>query len=149
MNREYNEEVQVDSMREILFKAYEHLLSVKGECSCETTNQCGISDLTIRQIEYLKLMDMHTDITFSKIAALTRTSKPTVSELINKLIRLDCIYKETSPTDRRVSYIFLTRKGKGIARIEKTTMLKVVDRILASLNQKEVTLLIKLFNKVV
>jgi DNA-binding MarR family transcriptional regulator len=139
----------VKSRREILLEAYEHLTRVKGECSCEITRECGVVDLTIKQIKYLKIMDSYGNITFIRLAEVTKTSKPTISELINKLIRLDCVYKEKSPDDRRISYIYLTQRGKDIARVEKTTMLKVVDRILVSLTNREVDILIKLFNKVV
>lgn len=139
---------QVNPMQDVLLKALKHLMHVKGECSCEIHKECGSSDLTLKQIEYLKLMDAHADITFSRLAELTRTSKPTVSELINRLIHLRCVYKERSPDDRRVSFIYLTHKGKGIARAEQTTILRVVDRILVSLSESEVNLLILLFNKV-
>jgi DNA-binding MarR family transcriptional regulator len=138
----------VESLRETLYRAYKHLIQIKGECSCEITSQCGISDLTIRQIEYLKIMDAHHEVTFSKLAELTRSSKPTVSELINKLIRLECVYREKSPMDKRVSFIYLTEKGKGIARIEEATVFKVVDRILGSLHDNDINTLIQLFNKV-
>jgi DNA-binding MarR family transcriptional regulator len=138
----------VESLRETLFRAYKHLIQIKGECSCEITSQCGISDLTIRQIEYLKLMDAHHEVTFSKLAELTCSSKPTVSELIHKLIMQKCIYREKSPLDKRVSYIYLTEKGKGIARIEESTIYKVVDRILGSLHDDEINILIQLFKKV-
>ena len=138
----------MESIREILYTAYKNLSRVKGECSCEIASKCGISDLTIRQIEYLKIMDTNTEITFSRLAQLTHSSKPTVSELINKLIESSCVYKEKSPIDKRVSFIYLTKKGKGIARIEQTTIFKVVDRILDSLNEREINMLIELFNKV-
>jgi DNA-binding MarR family transcriptional regulator len=139
----------VKSRREILLKAYEHLTRVNGECSCEITRECGAGNLTVKQIEYLKIMDKYGNVTFSRLAELTKTSKPTISELVNKLIRLKCVYKERSPDDRRMSYIYLTRRGKEIARVERATMLKVVDRILVSLKDREVDLLITLFNKVV
>ena len=138
----------MESRREILFKAYKHLIRVNGECSCEISSKCGTGDLTIRQIKYLKIMDRYKDITFSKLAELTKASKPTISELIQKLIRIDCVYKEKSPLDQRVSFIYLTKRGEGIARLEEMTLYKVVDRILKSLSDMEVEILIDLFNKV-
>lgn len=134
--------------KDILLQAYEHLHRVRGECSCEITDECGIKDFTIKQIEYLKIIDRHNEITFSRFAELTKTSKPTISELINRFIKLDCVYKEKSPDDGRVFHIYLTPKGKEIARVEQTTMLKVVDRIIASLSDDEVDILIALFRKV-
>jgi hypothetical protein len=50
--------------------------------------------------------------------------------------------------DKRVSFIYLTEKGKGIARIEESTIYKVVDRIIGSLHDDEVNTLINLFSKV-
>ena len=134
--------------RVILLEAYEHLHQVRGECSCEITDECGVKDFTIKQIEYLKIIDHNDDVTFSRFAELTKTSKPTVSELINRFIKLDCVYKEKSPDDGRVFHIYLTQKGQDIARVEQSTMLKVVDRIMASLSDEEVDMLITLFRKV-
>ena len=136
------------SKRDKLFHAYENLLRVRGECAFQILNECSVSDLTVRQIEYLKIIDKNSDITFSKLADVTRNSKPTITEMINKFISFDCVFKEKSSDDARVSYIRLTDHGEKIARHELITMYKVVDRILNSLNEREIDLLIALFMKV-
>jgi DNA-binding MarR family transcriptional regulator len=138
----------MESKREKLFNAYENLLRVRGECAFQISNECTISDLTVRQIEYLKIIDNHRDITFSRLADITRNSKPTITEMINKFLHFDCVFKEKSSDDARVSYIRLTDKGEHVARHELITIKRVVDRILESLNEKEVEQLIALFTKV-
>ncbi len=136
------------SKRDELFAAYENLLRVRGECACQISNECTVSDLTVRQIEYLKIIDNYRDITFSRLADITRNSKPTITEMINKVIHFGCAIKEKSSDDARVSHIRLTDRGKKIARHEAMTMYRVVDRILASLDEREIELLISLFMKV-
>ncbi|MCP4131091.1 MAG: winged helix-turn-helix transcriptional regulator [bacterium] len=136
------------SKRDELLEAYENLLKVRGECACEIMNECAVSNLTVKQIEYLKIIDRNNDVTFSKLAEITRNSKPTITEMINKFINFDCVFKKKSLDDGRVSFIRLTDQGERIARAEQITILKVVDRMIHSLSENEIEILITIFKKV-
>jgi DNA-binding MarR family transcriptional regulator len=131
-----------------LVKAYENLTKIKGECSYKLANEYGIGEMTVRQIGYLKIIAEHKGITFSRLADLTNNSKPTVTEMINKFVRCDCVYKEKCVNDGRVSYIRLTGKGENIAHAEKLIARNLVDRILRSLEEQEIDILIILLNKI-
>ena len=138
----------MESKRDELFKAYEHLLRIRNECACEISTECNIADLTVRQIEYLKIIDKHSEITFSKLADITKNSKPTITEMINKFISFKCAFKERSQDDRRISFIHLTEYGRRIARHEQIAILRVVDRMMQFLNDDEIDQIIKIFRKV-
>ena len=131
-----------------LLEAYRNLLKVKGDCSCEISRECAPQGLTIKQVEYLKIIDNHSEITFSMLADLTRNSKPTITEMINKFISSNCVYKEPCQNDRRVSYIQLTEEGRKIARREEAIIERLVQRINNSLDDKEIDTLIKLLRKI-
>ncbi len=136
------------SKRDKLFEAYEQLVKVSGDCACEISKECALSELTVKQIEYLKLIDRYGDVTFSKLAEVTQNSKPTITEMINRFLSLNCVFKEKSCDDGRVSYIHLTEQGRRIARHEEITVYRVVDRIMNSLSDSEIEMLITLFKKV-
>lgn len=138
----------MNETRELLLEAYKSISNIRSECAFNVRKTCAASELTVRQIEYLKIIDKYNDMTFSRLAELTNNSKPTISEMINKFIKLNMAYREKSPNDGRISYIFLTDQGKMIARYERITMERVVDRILNNLAKDEIETLIELFSKV-
>jgi DNA-binding MarR family transcriptional regulator len=79
---------------------------------------------------------------------IAKITKPSVSDLVNKLKGFNCVYKEKCTADGRVSYIRLTEKGMKIARKEKTAVKNLIERVMKSLNDEEIDVLIGLFNKV-
>jgi DNA-binding MarR family transcriptional regulator len=134
--------------KEHLFGVFEYILKVRNECSSKIFSECGLSDLTVRQIAYLKAIDGEDAITFSRLAEITRTSKPTVTEMINKFVRSQCVYREQCPDDKRVVYIRLTERGQRIAQAEHDALRLVIGQMLDSLDDHEQDLLIGLLEKV-
>ncbi|WXR62521.1 MarR family transcriptional regulator [Peptostreptococcaceae bacterium AGR-M142] len=53
-------------------------------------------------------------LNMKEIGALLGKDKSTITALINKLIKLDYVMKEKSKTDKRVTYIVLTKKAREI-----------------------------------
>ncbi|WP_243684757.1 MarR family transcriptional regulator [Methanosarcina barkeri] len=45
-------------------------------------------------------------MTFSRLARITRNSKPTITEMVNKFVKMDCVYKEKSSKDGRIFFTF-------------------------------------------
>lgn len=133
---------------EHLFKMFENVLRIRNECSCTIFSECGLSNLTVKQIAYLRVIDEQGDVTFSRLAELTRNSKPTITEMINKFVRMECVYREPCPHDGRILYIRLTEKGQKIAQAEQTALHRVIERMVTSLNEHELDLLIGILQKV-
>jgi DNA-binding MarR family transcriptional regulator len=133
---------------EELFEVLENLLRLRNQCSCTIFSECGLSDITVRQIAYLKTIDEHGDITFSRLAEITRTSKPTITEMVNKFVRMECVYREPSPDDGRIMYIRLTDKGKKIAHADRLALQRMMELMMESLEEPDQVLLIGLLEKV-
>lgn len=134
--------------KEHLFIVFENLVKIKSECSCEIFSECGLSDITVKQIGYLRVIDEHGEVTFSRLAKITRNSKPTITEMVNKFLKMECVYKEKSSDDGRIFYIRLTEKGRRIARAEENALLKVIEKMADSLDEKEIDTLINILEKV-
>ncbi|HVN73054.1 MAG TPA: MarR family transcriptional regulator [Methanoregula sp.] len=134
--------------QEQLFEELENLLRIRNECSCRIFSECGLSDMTVRQIAYLRTIDEEGDVTFSRLAEVTNTSKPTVTEMVNRFVRMDCAYREPCPDDGRIAYIHLTEKGKAIAQAEEAALRRVIERMAASLDEDELDLLVGILRKV-
>jgi len=133
---------------EHLLEVLESLQRLKNECFSHILSECGLSDMTVKQIAYLKTINEQGDVTFSRLAAITRTSKPTITEMINKFVRMECVYREPCADDRRVLYIRLTEKGQRIAQAEHDALRQVIERMTETLDEREQELLIGLLEKI-
>jgi len=133
---------------EHLVEAFGRLMVIKNECSSEIFSECGLTDLTVTQIAYLKAIDEHHDVTFSRLAEITRTSKPTVTEMVNRFVRMECAYRQKCPDDGRVTYIRLSEKGRMIANAEQNALHRMIERIVRALDENEVDLLLEILKKV-
>ena len=133
---------------EYLLEAFENLFRARHECSCNIFSECGLSELTVRQVAYLKTIDEQGDVTFSRLAEITRNSKPTITEMINKFVRMECVYRERCPNDGRVLYIRLTDKGQRIAKAEQAALHRMIERMMDSLDDQEQELLVRILQKV-
>jgi len=133
---------------EHLFVVFENLIRIKNECSCTIFSECGLSDMTVRQIAYLKAIAEQDRVTFSRLAEITQNSKPTITEMINRFVRMECVYREPCPDDGRILYIRLTDKGQKIAKAEYHALRRVIERMMDSLDEHETDLLIGILQKV-
>ena len=138
----------MENAEDQLFAALEDLLRIRNECSCSVFSECGLSDLTVKQIAYLKVINSEGEVTFSRLAEITGTSKPTVTEMINKCARMECVYREQCPDDGRIQYIRLTDKGRMIATAEQAALRRVAVRMLEALDDHERVTLIGILRKV-
>ena len=133
---------------EHLLEMLEHLLMIKNECSCSIFSECGLSDMTIKQIAYLKVIDEHGDVTFSRLAEITNNSKPTITEMVNRFVRMKCVYREPCRDDGRILYIRLTDKGKKIAQAEQAALRRLIGQMIDTLDEHDLNLLIGVLEKV-
>ena len=133
---------------EHLLEVLENLLRIKNECSCNIFSECGLSDMTVRQIAYLKTIDEHGEVTFSGLAEITKNSKPTITEMVNRFVQMECVYRQKSSDDGRILYIRLTEKGHKIAKAEHHALRRVIGRMADLLDEHEMDLLIGILKKV-
>ncbi len=134
--------------REHLFEVFDRLIAIKNECSSEIISECGVTDVTVKQVAYLKVIDGHRDMTFSELAGITGTSKPTVTEMVNRFTRMECAYRQKCPDDGRVTYIRLTEKGRMLANAEEYALHRMIERMVQMLDENEVDLLVEILRKV-
>ena len=140
-------ENDVSDQRKQLIQAYMKIRALDGECQCHINDECGINEMTVKQIRYIKLISQYDQLTFSQLATVTCNSKPTITQMINKFIKQGCVYKEKSCDDGRVSYIRLTEKGIRIANVEKQTSEALINRMIERLTENEIDTLIRILNK--
>ena len=133
---------------EHLFEVLDRLIAIRNECSSQIFAECDLGEMTVKQIAYLRAIDGHADVTFSRLAEITGTSKPTVTEMVNKFVRMECVYRERCPGDGRIAYIRLTEKGRMIAEAEQNALSRMIERMTQTLDDAEIDLLVKILGKV-
>ncbi|WP_040639918.1 MarR family winged helix-turn-helix transcriptional regulator [Pseudoramibacter alactolyticus] len=135
--------------RQRLIEATVQIAELGDACSEHVKARCCEDALTARQMACLRVLDTNKNVTFSDLAVRFGLSKPTVTELIGKLMDSGCVVKEKSREDRRVYYIRLTDKGKTIARMKLRAQMQLVEQIESQLNEIEIETLITLIHKIV
>jgi DNA-binding MarR family transcriptional regulator len=68
--------------------------------------------------------------------------------MVNRFVRMECVYREPCRDDGRILYIRLTDKGKKIAQAEHAALHRVIERMIGSLDEHELDLLIGILQKV-
>lgn len=131
-----------------LYESYKELMEIKGECSYNLIDELNMSELTFRQIEYIRKMSKYEYITISELAEILNISKPSITQMIKKFEKLDCVYKKQCKEDGRVQYIYLTDKGRNIAEFENLTIQKLVEKIVIHIDENEINILIDILLKI-
>ena len=131
-----------------LYETYKHLMEIKGECSYNLINELNMSELTLRQIEYIKEIKKYDYITISELADILDLSKPTITQMIKRFIKLNCVYKEQCNNDGRVQYIYLTDRGSNIAEFEDLAIKKLISKITSNIDENELDILIDILLKI-
>ena len=133
--------------RELIYGAVRKFNSLGHECNLQISDKLGMSKLQLNQLHYLKIIDRTIDITFGKFSDILNVTKPSVTEIVNKLIKLECVEKIRCPRDKRIFYIKLTEKGRNIARLQYLAEQRVVDIIFNNFDDEEIDTFIKLIKK--
>ena len=133
--------------RERIYEAVRKFNSLGQECNLEISDKLGMSELQINQLHYLKVIDTTINMSFGKFAELLEVTKPSVTEIVNKLMQLGVVEKTQCTRDKRIYYIKLTEKGRNIARLPFLAEQRVVDIIVNALDDEEIDSFIRIINK--
>lgn len=91
------------------------------------------AELSFNSLQYLEIIGAHQgEYTASKIADILHVAKPSVTQKINKLEELGYIEKKQSDTDKRIYYLYTTKKADR----KKNEMLKFDAKIESALKKK-------------
>lgn len=124
------------------------LTQLKGECYLTLLNDLNLSELSLKQMEYLKSLNNACGITTSQLAETLNLSKPTVTEMVKKFIKMDLVYKQSCPADGRVYYLKLTDKGQKIADLNLMTNDFLAGKLIERLDEEDIKKLIEILMKI-
>lgn len=116
--------------------------------SCkEVYQEISFERITRLQFKYLKVIHKNKDVTLTMLSEKFQTSKPTINELITKLHDAQLVEKVKSKTDKRVTYITLTKVGELLATTNTLESLRLVKNLKQKLSQSDIETITTIFSK--
>lgn len=121
-------------LEKLIFKVNSHLYSLyrKYSANCE-----DIVNISYSEYFYVEALNILEDATYSDLAQYLNFSKPSVTNMVKKLISKGLIYKIQSEKDRRKSYLYLTNKGKLLLEQDYNVINEFTQEIKDSLTEDE------------
>jgi len=132
-----------------LLEALNKFKAQKDKCHHELSKEINISELKIKQLHYLNVIDKHRHLTFSRFAQILGITKPSVTNIVNHLIELDCVRKRQCKNDGRIYYVELSEKGKKIVEFQNIEMERLATKIEQTLSEEDVDDFVRIVDKIV
>lgn len=134
--------------KEKLSRGIGKLMKLKGSCYFSVVDDLDISELSLRQLDYLKKFNCSDGMTTTHLAEVLDISKPTATEMVKRFVKMNLVYKQSCPADGRVYYVKLTERGQTIVNLEKTTWTYMAKKLSSQLNEEDLDTLIKILEKI-
>ena len=133
----------------LLFESLKKFNAQREQCHIELSKEINISELKIKQFHYLEIINKYEYLTFSRFAEILEITKPSVTAIVNQLIKLECVYKQQCTRDGRRYYVELSEKGKKIVQFQNLELQRLANKISRILSENEIEIFVNLINKIV
>ncbi len=137
------------SIKELLIEALHSFNDRHERCHMELSNEIQISELKIKQFHYLEIIDRNPGLTCSRFADILGITKPSVTSIVDQLIKLECVKKCQCNQDGRRFYIELSEKGEKIVSFNNIKQEMLAEKIVFALTETEIEIFISLIKKIV
>ncbi|WP_096201726.1 MarR family winged helix-turn-helix transcriptional regulator [Bacillus sp. FJAT-45350] len=87
-------------------------------------------------------------LTQNRLATLTKKDSPSISRLINNMVKRELVMRVPHPVDKRTNMIFLTPKGKKlqVGLIEQAQ--KTIEQISSGINEDELGIFLSVLARI-
>ncbi len=136
-------------MQYTLVELIEILTKLIGDWELQFIQQYTEEGFTVRQLEYIDVIDKLGNPNLGEIARALKLSKPSVTAIVEKLVGKGYIQKFQSDEDRRSFHVHLSAKGRKLVEMHNETHNRIADLFKSNLDGKDLKALVALLNKVV
>jgi len=119
-----------------------------AELQSAMVKEAGFSDLSLRQIYILDIIQGLQNPTPTELASELKISKPSVSVAIDRLETAGYIRKVDSDEDRRSYHLHLTQKGQNFSQAHDETHRHLAQFITRNLEAGDAKQLVRLVGKI-
>ena len=120
-----------------------------AEMEASAFQRDGFAELSMRQVAYLETIARLEHPSFGELAEALGITRPSVTALVGKLMRTGYVQKVQDGEDRRSFPILLTQKGQLFNQVHQKMHQRVVQALIARLDEQEIEQLAALLNKAV
>ncbi|TFG49992.1 MAG: MarR family transcriptional regulator [Anaerolineales bacterium] len=136
------------NQKTVVLNTVEMISQLMGELESKAFEQEGFSEITMHQMLYLETIGRLGEPTFGELADHLGVTRPSVSGLIKKLIKLGYVEKNQSSEDGRVYYLKLSEIGLRFNVLHNEVHQLLAHRITKNLDQNEINALEGLLEKI-
>lgn len=109
---------------------------------CSVNNKLLIDkDINKSHVGLMFTLAREENMTMTALGNALGVSKPNMTTIVDKLVTLNFVERDSDPKDRRLIYIKLTKEGKIFIEKCRTNLKNKLNKILSNYNDKEVKLL--------
>jgi len=119
------------------------------QCHRELLKEINIAELKLKQIHYLEIIYRNEHLTFGRFAEILHITKPSVTSIVNQLIKLECVYKRQCTKDGRIRYVELSDKGRKIVKFKTLERRRLATKITEALTDDEIEQFIRLIDRII
>ena len=105
--------------------------------------------LSILEVHAIEALGRRPLLKMRKLAEIMEISTPSVTAVVDKLEKKGFARRRTTPTDRRVFLIELTKKGIGLFEKHTDQHKKMADRVLSCIPEGKVPLFVETLRNIV
>ena len=136
--------MQIES---ILLESLKRFAEKKEQCHLELLQEINISELKIKQLYYLEIIHQYDHLTFTRFAEILKVTKPSVTHIVNQLMKMEFVSKEQYTRDGRIYYIELSERGEKVEHLKILELERLAGKIITALSGDEVMTLIRPIDK--
>ncbi|PKN88957.1 MAG: hypothetical protein CVU51_02620 [Deltaproteobacteria bacterium HGW-Deltaproteobacteria-1] len=136
-------------MTHSLVELIEIITELIGDWELQFMQKYAEEGFTVRQIEYIDVINRLDNPNLGEIAKALKLSKPSVTAIVDKLAGKGYIQKFQSDEDRRSFHVHLSAKGRKLVEMHSKAHDKIAELFTNNLDDKDLKTLVSLLNKVV
>jgi DNA-binding MarR family transcriptional regulator len=114
----------------------------------EVISQSEYEDLTNQQLNCMRIILRLREPTLTQLSRELNLTKPTVTVLVDKLVKKGYLRKVPSEKDRRTTHLHVDMKGKKIEQMRERAHQRMTELISEGLNDTEIAILTELLKKI-
>ena len=132
-----------------LLELIEIITKLIGDWELQFIRECEAAGLSARQLEYIDIINKLDNPSLGEIAKVLELSKPSVTNIVNTLVKKGYIKKFQSDEDRRIFHVHLSNKGRKLVEMHNQTHNMIADLFRNNLDADDLEILVSILNKVV
>jgi DNA-binding MarR family transcriptional regulator len=131
------EEKEIRTLAKYIFDTgriiHEMIMRIQVRCLAEACKKGSFNELSITQLQAVKVVRREKEVTISRMAELLEVSAPSASTMVDRLVEKGILIRERSRKDRRKVVVQISPEAvEDINRVE-TAILKTFEDIVRSI----------------